>query len=187
MEKRRSSPSCCSSNDRLGDGCNTRAVTSWERCTELRLVTVHESFRLAVGNLEGWQCFAWSSDKFSGATSGRCRQMVLQKPTVGLASFPRRLACSFRLLRPSVECLLSLVANFSSRFIYDFFLLHAHLVRLTQPLHKSNPGTQFRPPHLIYSPPAWLHAEAVGGEKLQSGGQTWRERKVKKKKTCFAF
>lgn len=47
--------------------------------------------RLAAGNLEGGKCSDRGSDEFSGATWGRCRQMVLQKPTVPLASFPRRL------------------------------------------------------------------------------------------------
>lgn len=150
---------------------------------------VHMSSEWLWGNLEGWKCSAWSSNKFSGATSGRCRQMVLQKPTIGLASFPRRLARCFRLLRPSAECSLSLVANVSSRFIYVFFFFHAHLVSLTQPLHERNPRTQSRPPQLIYSLPGWLHADAVGGDKLQSGGQTWRERKRKerKKKPSFFF
>lgn len=78
-------------------------------------------FRPAERNLEGRKCSARSSDKFSGATLGRCRQMVLQKPTVGLASFPLRPTRCFWLLRHSTECSLSLVANVSSRFIYDFF------------------------------------------------------------------
>lgn len=180
MERRRRRRSACrcSSDGRL-------ANVDVRGAQRLRVVILHKSL-CSVGNLDGWKCSARSSDKFSGATSGRCRQMVLQKPSVPLASFPRRLARCFRLLRSSAECSLSLVANVSSRFICDFFF-HAHLVSLTKPLDERNPGPQFRPPQLIYSLPGWLHAEAVGGEKLQSGGQTWRERKWRKKKPALLF
>lgn len=178
MQKWRSSASCCSSNRKSRRMQHTSSDVEVRSARELRPAVAHKSS----------DCWLWETlrgesvpPRVQTSLAGRRRvtadRWCCGNQPLGLHHFlGASLVASDCCAVHSVECSLSLVANVSSRFIYDFFFFHAHLVSLTQPLHERNPGTQFRPPQLIYSLPGWLRAEAVGGVKLQQGwvvgGQT---------------
>lgn len=131
--------------------------------------------------------FGLSSAKFIRGTPGRRASLAnrwsCRHSAIPVASPPVRPALCCRLLCSSAECSLSLVANVveplfqnkhpcSCPCALSFFFSSLRLVSLSQPLNKNHGNFQDSPTHSSYSLPRWLHAEGVGGEKLQSGVKT---------------